>query len=106
MIHKKHVRYKFARATVYQPIFVSLNITAGAFRENRFTHFMIHYEIRIDRNNSGFFVNPYYWASARAYIKDPDNIQLNDIGTAVSLTVVTNRAQYITECNVQSATQQ
>jgi flagellin-like protein len=40
------------------------------------------------------------------YIKDPDNIQMDDIGTAVSITMFTNNAQYITECNVESATTQ
>ncbi len=40
------------------------------------------------------------------YIKDPDNIQLDDIGTSVSLSVFTNNAQYITEVNVESATTQ
>ena len=40
------------------------------------------------------------------YIKDPDNIQLDDIGTTVSMSVHTNNAQYITEVNVESATTQ
>lgn len=40
------------------------------------------------------------------YIKDPDNVQVDDIGTAISMTVHTNNAQYITECIVQSATLQ
>jgi hypothetical protein len=40
------------------------------------------------------------------YIKDPDNIQLDDIGTTVSMSVYTNNAQYITEINVESATTQ
>ncbi len=40
------------------------------------------------------------------YIKDPDNIQLDDIGTSVSMSVSTNNAQYITEVNVESATTQ
>ncbi len=40
------------------------------------------------------------------YIKDPDNIQLNDIGTTVSLAVYTANAQYIIEVNVESATTQ
>lgn len=38
------------------------------------------------------------------YVKDPDNIQLDDIGTTVSMTIFTKNALYITECNVQSAT--
>jgi hypothetical protein len=38
------------------------------------------------------------------YVKDPDNIQLDDIGTTVSMTVFTKNAMYIIECNVQSAT--
>jgi flagellin-like protein len=38
------------------------------------------------------------------YIVDPDNIQLDDIGTSVSLSIFTNNAQYITEVNVESAT--
>ncbi len=40
------------------------------------------------------------------YIKDPDNIQVDDIGTSVSMAVFTNNAQYITEVNVESATTQ
>ena len=40
------------------------------------------------------------------YIKDPDNIQMDDIGTTVSMSVFTNNAQYITEENVESATTQ
>jgi flagellin-like protein len=40
------------------------------------------------------------------YIVDPDNIQLDDIGTSVSMSVATNNAQYITEVNVESATTQ
>ncbi len=40
------------------------------------------------------------------YIKDPDNIQVDDIGTSVSMAVFTNNAQYITETNVESATTQ
>jgi hypothetical protein len=40
------------------------------------------------------------------YIKDPDNIQLDDLGTTVSISLFTNNAQYITEVNVQSATPQ
>ena len=40
------------------------------------------------------------------YIIDPDNIQIDDIGTTVSLSLHTNNAQYITECNVESATTQ
>ena len=40
------------------------------------------------------------------YIIDPDNIQLDDIGTSVSMSVATNNAQYITEVNVESATTQ
>lgn len=40
------------------------------------------------------------------YIKDPDNIQLDDIGTTVGMAIFTNNAQYITEVNVESATTQ
>jgi len=40
------------------------------------------------------------------YIVDPDNIQLDDIGTSVSMSVSTNNAQYVTEVNVESATTQ
>ncbi|MEE8354706.1 MAG: hypothetical protein V3S09_02675 [Candidatus Bathyarchaeia archaeon] len=40
------------------------------------------------------------------YLKDPDNIQQDDIGTTVSVSVTTNNAQYINECNVESATSQ
>jgi hypothetical protein len=40
------------------------------------------------------------------YVKSPDNIQQDDIGTTVSISVTTNNAQYINECNVESATDQ
>ena len=40
------------------------------------------------------------------FIKDPDNIQVDDIGTAVSMSVYTNNANFITEVNVESATTQ
>jgi hypothetical protein len=40
------------------------------------------------------------------YIKNPDNIQMDDIGTTVSMSVHTNNAKYITEINVESATTQ
>jgi len=39
-------------------------------------------------------------------VKSPDNIQQDDIGTTVSISVTTNNAQYINECNVESATDQ
>jgi len=38
------------------------------------------------------------------YIKNPDNIDLSDIGTTVSITVFTTNGQYIEEVNVESAT--
>jgi len=38
------------------------------------------------------------------YIKNPDNIDLDDIGTTVSITVFTVNGQYIEEVNVESAT--
>ncbi|MFB0543167.1 MAG: archaellin/type IV pilin N-terminal domain-containing protein [Candidatus Bathyarchaeia archaeon] len=38
------------------------------------------------------------------YIKGPDNISVNDIGTTVSITVYTINAPYIVECNVEAAT--
>jgi flagellin-like protein len=47
-----------------------------------------------------------YTGELLVYIKDPDNIQLDDIGTTVSMSVYTNNAQYITEINVESATTQ
>jgi hypothetical protein len=40
------------------------------------------------------------------YVKSPDNIQQDDIGATVSISVTTNNAQYINECNVESATDQ
>lgn len=40
------------------------------------------------------------------YIKNPDNIKLDDLGTTVSIAMFTNNAQYITEVNVESATPQ
>jgi hypothetical protein len=38
------------------------------------------------------------------YIKGPDNVQLDDIGTTVSVSLETSNSKYITECNVKSAT--
>jgi len=38
------------------------------------------------------------------YIAGPDNVQLDDIGTAISISVYTNNANFITEVNVESAT--
>jgi len=40
------------------------------------------------------------------YVKGPDNVQLDDLGTSVSISIHTNNAQYITEVNVESATTQ
>ncbi len=40
------------------------------------------------------------------YVKGPHNIHMDDIGTTVALSVTTNNAQYITECNVKSASSQ
>ena len=40
------------------------------------------------------------------YIKGPDNVQMDDIGTTVSISISTANAQYITECNVESGTDQ
>ena len=40
------------------------------------------------------------------YIKGPSVIQLIDVGTPVNLLLYTNNAQYITEVNVESATDQ
>ena len=40
------------------------------------------------------------------YIKGPDNVQMDDIGTTVSISIFTANAQYITECNVESGTDQ
>jgi len=40
------------------------------------------------------------------YLKNPDNIQIYDIGTSVSMAVFTNNAHYITEVNVEPATTQ
>jgi len=40
------------------------------------------------------------------YVKGPRNIHMDDIGTTVALSVTTNNAQYITECNVKSASSQ
>jgi hypothetical protein len=37
------------------------------------------------------------------YIKGPDNVQVDDIGTTVSFSLFTGLSQYITECNVESA---
>lgn len=38
------------------------------------------------------------------YIKGPDNVNVDDIGTTVSFSMHTQNSQYITECNVESAT--
>ncbi len=40
------------------------------------------------------------------YIVGPDNVQMDDIGTTVSISIFTANAQYITECNVESGTDQ
>ena len=40
------------------------------------------------------------------YVKGPSNIHMDDIGTTVAISVTTNNAQYITECNVKSASSQ
>jgi len=40
------------------------------------------------------------------YISGPDNVQMDDIGTSVSMSVFTANAQYIKECNVESGTDQ
>jgi len=40
------------------------------------------------------------------YVKNPGNIQLDDIGTAVNMGVTTNNAKYITESSVESGTDQ
>ena len=45
-------------------------------------------------------------AELLVYIAGPDNVQLDDIGTAISISVYTNNANYITEVNVESATTQ
>jgi len=38
------------------------------------------------------------------YVKNPDNISLDDVGTTCAITVFTINGQYIVECNVESAT--
>ncbi len=40
------------------------------------------------------------------YVKGPGNVQTDDVGTTIDLSIYTNNAQYITECNVESATNQ
>lgn len=40
------------------------------------------------------------------YVKGPGNVQTSDVGTTIDLSIYTNNAQYITECNVESATNQ
>ena len=37
------------------------------------------------------------------YIKDPDSIGLNDVGTTVGITVFTENAQYYVECNIETS---
>jgi hypothetical protein len=36
------------------------------------------------------------------YIKNPDSVSANDIGTTIGITVFTENAQYYVECNVKS----
>ena len=43
-------------------------------------------------------------AELLVYIASPDNVQLDDIGTAISMSIYTNNANFITEVNVESAT--
>jgi len=38
------------------------------------------------------------------YLKGPYNVQVQDIGTTISISLFTMNAQYVTECNVNSAT--
>jgi len=38
------------------------------------------------------------------YFKSPDSVTVNDIGSTVSVTVYTVQAEYLEECNVESAT--
>jgi len=40
------------------------------------------------------------------YARGPGNVQTDDVGTTIDLCIYTNNAQYITECNVESATNQ
>jgi len=40
------------------------------------------------------------------YARGPGNVQTDDVGTTIDLSIYTNNAQYITECNVESATNQ
>jgi len=40
------------------------------------------------------------------YARGPGNVQTDDVGMTVDLSINTNNAQYITECNVESATNQ
>jgi len=43
-------------------------------------------------------------AELLVYVKNPDNIQMDDLGVTVAISVFTNNAQYTTEINVKSAT--
>jgi flagellin-like protein len=45
-------------------------------------------------------------AELLVYVLSPDNVQLDDLGTTIAISVFTNNAQYITEVNVESATAQ
>jgi hypothetical protein len=40
------------------------------------------------------------------YARGPGNVKTDDIGTTIDLSIYTNNALYITECNVESATNQ
>jgi hypothetical protein len=40
------------------------------------------------------------------YIKDPDNVKVGQEGKKVSISILTNRAKYTTELNIDTATRQ
>ncbi len=42
----------------------------------------------------------------RVRVKGPGKVQTDDVGTTIDLSIYTNNAQYITEGNVESATNQ
>ena len=42
----------------------------------------------------------------RVYVNGLENAGMDDVDTTVELAVYTNKAQYVTECNVESGTTQ
>ncbi|HUS78191.1 MAG TPA: archaellin/type IV pilin N-terminal domain-containing protein [Patescibacteria group bacterium] len=58
----------------------------------------------IDYNQSTDDIPLQSGAELLVYVKNPDNVQMKDIGKSLSMSIYTSNANYITECNVESAT--